>query len=379
MSNKKNLKVLSLNVYIMGHITYQDTLEKTFPQHIPEVEFQSLHLPDCRDFLSRAMFWLLIKRLPGSGKADYDFFRLRGELSLSFYAYRYLNSVLKTCQPDVIHIHTQGIALLAAPLFRRFPCVVSIDNTTALLAAEHPKPAHITYQPIVALERKCFQAATHIMTFSDRARNSVINHYSIAPEKVTTVHSGIPLELFTRISRSKSSNQSKPRLLFVGNDFERKGGNDLVAVFLEHFSDTCELDLVTNDPPVNLPTLPNVRVHRQVTPLSPELLHLYQMADIFVLPTHEDCFGWVFIEAMAAGLPCIGTTTMAVPELVRNGYSGFTITPRDRQALLLALHKLIYDDELRLSMGLAGRDIAIKNFSNVTNCKRMAEVFYNCI
>ena len=44
--NKEKIKVLSLNQYIMGHATYQNILEKTFGEHISEVEFYSLHLTD---------------------------------------------------------------------------------------------------------------------------------------------------------------------------------------------------------------------------------------------------------------------------------------------------------------------------------------------
>jgi alpha-maltose-1-phosphate synthase len=371
------LKVLSLNIYIMGHITYQDVLEKTFGKHIPEIEFDSIHLTDYfkQDLLGRLVYWLLSKQLPGTEKADYDFHRFRTELALSFFARRCLERRLKNAQPDVLHLHTQAIAFLAIPLFKKFPSVVSIDYTTALLANQHPYPSHVTYRPIIAAEKKCFEAAAHIISWSDKARNSVIQDYKISPEKVTTIRPALPLDIFNSIARKPAKND-KIRLLFVGNDFARKGGEDLLAVFLEDFTNVCELDIVTNAP-LNLPNLPNLRIHRGISPLSPELINLYQNADIFVMPTYEDVYGLVFGEAMAAGLPCIGTNIVAVPELVQNGQNGFTIIPGDRKALSQTLRQLIANPNLRLSMGQASQEFARKKLDALSNCQQISRIFTN--
>jgi alpha-maltose-1-phosphate synthase len=371
----EQVKVLSLNVYTMGHVTYQNSLEQTFANKILDLEFISLHLTDYykQDFLGRLLYFVLSRRIPGFDKADYDFSRFRIEIANSFFARRCLERHLKNYQPHVLHIHTQSIALLAASLLRQLPSVVSLDATAALLAKAHPFPAHITYKPLIEFERKCFHSAAHIITWSDWARRSVIDDYKILPQKVTTIHPSIPLEFFS-LKRGRKSSTRKPRLLFVGNDFVRKGGEDLLAVFLEHFSEICELDIVTNAA-IELPAIPNLRIHRGVQSLSLEILHLYQESDIFVMPTREEVYGIVFTEAMAAGLPCIGTTVMAVPELVQNGYNGFTIPPGDRKALYQSLHQLIDNPDLRLSMGLASRKLAIEKFDAITNGKKIADIF----
>lgn len=377
---KRPIKVMSLNHYIMGHATYQNILEKTFRESIPEIEFYSLHLTDYfkTDLLGRIIYFFLRQQLPGADKADYDFHRFRTEWANSFFARRCLEKALKNYQPDVIHIHTQAIAYLAVPLFKKYPTVVSIDYTHALLAKEHPYPASITYQPIIAFEKKCFTHAAHIITWSERARNSVIKDYGISPNKVTAIPPPAPLEFFTKISPREITKQNLPRLLFVGNDFPRKGGEDVLNVFLESCTNICELDIVTNSD-LNLPVLPNLRVHRGVQPLSAEILELYQKADIFVMPTYEDVYGIVFSEAMAAGLPCIGTNVMAVPELVQDGVNGLTIKPGDRTALKQAILKLVENPELRLSTGQAGRSIAQEKFDAVYNCHKIAEIFANAL
>lgn len=205
LTNKKNIKVLSLNHYILGHATYQNILERTFREHIPEVEFNSLHLTDYfkEDFLGRLVYWLLSKRLPGLGKKDYDFSRWRTELADSFFGRRCLEKALKNYQPDVIHIHTQSIAYLVGSIFKNYPTVISIDYTSALLAKERGFPANITYKPIINMEKKCFQKASHIIACSERSLSSVINDYRISPNKVTNIHYGVPLNLFNEDNKKK--------------------------------------------------------------------------------------------------------------------------------------------------------------------------------
>ncbi len=96
------------------------------------------------------------------------------------------------------------------------------------------------------------------------------------------------------------------------------------------------------------------------------------------MPTREDVFPMVYVEAMASGLPCIGTRVMAVPELVRDGYNGLLIEPRERKALSKALRTLIDDEELRLTMGRNGRESAKREFDNVSSCQQIARIFEAC-
>ena len=198
-----------------------------------------------------------------------------------------------------------------------------------------------------------------------------ISDYGVSPQKVTTIRPYVRLTGINTISERPS--RAKVRLLFVGNEFERKGGTDLLGV-LKALGHPFELDVVSNGN-VAVPEVPGIRVHRGLRPLSAELQRLYAEADIFVMPTREDCFPMVFVEAMAAGLPCIGTTVVAVPELVRNGVNGICIPPRDPGKLAAALDTLASSPELRKSMGAAGRHIARTEFDPVKNSMKMAEVF----
>lgn len=378
MSSSPRLRVLSLNSYIMGHATYHDMLEKTFSEHIPEVDFRGVKLNGYPlSFSSRALYKLLTLPLPILSDLNWDFMRLRLELGSSLLARKCLDQQLRINTPDVLHIHTQAISFLSLDIFERIPTVINIDFTTALLSKVHAAPAQTTYQPIIALEQECFNRAAHILTWNEQARTSVIQDYGIQPSKVSTVHPSVPLDLFLNLKREPRQAGDKVRLLFVGNDFERKGGEDLLAIFQEHLSAECELDIATNSP-LSIQPRENLRIHRGLQPLSLDLLNLYRAADIFVLPSHEDVFPMVFIESMAAGLPSIATKVLAVPELVRDGLNGILIEPGNKIALAKALQTLIADENLRVTMGNNGRALAKEEFDNVKNCRRIYDIFRGC-
>ena len=242
------LKVLSLNCYTLGHSTYQNILEQTFKTFGNEIDFESLHLTDyySKDTAGRILHYILRKRIPGSGNTDYDFYRLRLESANSFFAYRYLQRRLNDLIPDVLHIHTQSITYLMDSILAQIPSIISIDMTYANLARIHKFPSKITYYPLKLLEKKSFNAANHIICCSNWARESVIKDYKIPPNKVSTIYYGMPIKSFESIKNHNEYNESKIKLLFVRNDFNRKGGTDLISVFLKHFSESCELHLVTN-------------------------------------------------------------------------------------------------------------------------------------
>ncbi len=78
-------------------------------------------------------------------------------------------------------------------------------------------------------------------------------------------------------------------------------------------------------------------------------------SDVFVFPTYSDIFGIVNLEAMEAGLPIISTREGAIPDIIVDGETGFLVEKQDVGALADRLALLICNPELRLTMGLKGR------------------------
>lgn len=85
--------------------------------------------------------------------------------------------------------------------------------------------------------------------------------------------------------------------------------------------------------------------------------------DIFVLPSHDEGFGMAVLEAMAGGLPVIGTGVGGLPELIEEGRTGFIVLPSNPVDLAERLRLLVLDPKLRQAMGNAGQERARMCFS----------------
>lgn len=90
---------------------------------------------------------------------------------------------------------------------------------------------------------------------------------------------------------------------------------------------------------------------------------VYQSADIFVLPTMNDCFPLVLLEAMQYGLPAISTVEGGIPDIVENNVTGFMVDQNNPVDLADKLEILMNNDTLRIQMGKAGREKYEKEFT----------------
>lgn len=96
-----------------------------------------------------------------------------------------------------------------------------------------------------------------------------------------------------------------------------------------------------------------VRFHGIVS--EEELFRLYGRASVFIMPSAREGFGFVFLEAMAHGLPVIGGNQDATPEVVQNGETGLLVEPSSVEQIVEATSRLLADVGLREQMGQAGR------------------------
>jgi glycosyltransferase involved in cell wall biosynthesis len=221
------------------------------------------------------------------------------------------------------------------------------------------------------VHRSVMRRARHLTTWSEWAKRSLVDDYGVRADAVTVVCPGTPLDKYARGSGGKNGGSGPMKILFVGGDFERKGGDVLLRVVTEHFRSRAELHVVTGS---DVPSGDGVHVYRGVKPHSPELLRLYAEADVFVLPTRADCSPVVLGEAMASGLPIISTRVAAVPEAVNDGESGFLIDCDDEEALRDRLDRLARDPALRARMGEASRRMGEARFDMDKNANRIADL-----
>ena len=104
---------------------------------------------------------------------------------------------------------------------------------------------------------------------------------------------------------------------------------------------------------------------------------IYTRSHIVCLPSYREGLPKVLLEAAATCRPIITTNTQGCKEVVCQGLNGFLVPARDTDALVAALRKLLSDSELRYSMGMKGRDIVLKEFSEEKIVRQTLDLYNN--
>ena len=273
-------------------------------------------------------------------------------------------------RPDATLFHTSTISL-AAPAFGT-PYVVSVDATPLQVDAmgqwyRHDRSLAAIERAKTAWYRQVFGRARAMVAWSTWSAESLTKDYGVAPERIHVFHPGAGCAFF---ELERTGRASPPTILFVGGDFERKGGDTLLEAFAP-LAGRARLLLVTG---ADVRESPGVSVERGATPGSGRLLSAYANADIFCLPTRGDCTSVAIEEAMAAGLPVVTTAVGSNAETVGDGESGLLIPVDDPIALRAALTRLVEDAAERMKMGAAARERARDTYHAHTNARGILDL-----
>jgi glycosyltransferase involved in cell wall biosynthesis len=282
---------------------------------------------------------------------------------------------------DALFVHTNSISILSADYFARIPTMLSLDATPLNYDGlgrwyDHEVQAAPIERAKLLVNRAVMRQVRGFTTWSEWAKRSLVRDYGVDGEKVAVFAPGTTLANFPSPASRGLRRPGPPRLLFVGGDFVRKGGDLLLDVYRKHLAATSELHLVTA---ADIPTGDGIHVYRGVKPHSPQLLQLYADADVFVLPTRGDCLAVVLGEAMASSLPIVTTSVGAHAEAVREGESGFVIHPDDGDALRDRLLRLTRDPELCARMGRASRVYGEERFDMDKNANSILDLLIDLV
>ena len=244
------------------------------------------------------------------------------------------------------------------------PHFVYTDHThLANLSYSHFNAHRLNDKTWLAEERRLYHEATLVFTRSSNISQSLVSQYDLPAEKAVCVFAGVNVR---PQPAAENGRYHQPHILFVGSDWERKGGPDLLSAFaqVQKRVPDAQLTIVGAAPEVNLP---NCHV---LGPLPvAEVSRYYQQASVFCLPTHLEPFGVAFIEAMAHRLPIVATTVGAIPDFVREGYNGLLVAPDNVAALTSALLTLLQNPQQCQAFGENGYQL----FQERYNWNRVGE------
>lgn len=292
---------------------------------------------------------ILGKSIPGL--RGYDFHSYRYLRMWGSRIGRWLRGPLHHQHFDVIHITTQNNALgiLRLPKAAKSKIVIDID-ATALQEAREFHYGMFDRKPIIRAERKMFARADLVACWSEWARRSVVDDYAVPDERTCVTRVGV---MIPRTSRSalaeKDRSDRLPRIAFVGNAWERKGGHRLLKWHQEHWKDRAELH-VFGAGAAQDNSAKNVVWHGS-TPRDELLGKRLPTMDIFVLPTREDTLVLAAVEAQGVGVPVVTSRLAGIAtDVVKDGETGILCNVTDDAAFIAAVDKLLGDPALRQRM-----------------------------
>ena len=266
--------------------------------------------------------------------------------------------------PDDSVVLVDGLAFGALPELmlaqaRRLRLVALVHHP---LGYETGLPPDVRHR-LIESERQALPASRHVITTSAMTAQSLMGDFSVPPNLLTIAPPGGDLPIARAPLRSSDA---PPLLLSVGSVIPRKG-HDLLVQALGEIGDlpwNCVIaGSLAQDPEAAgllcaqlaaSAVAARIRLVGEINDLQP----LYAQADIFVLASHYEGYGMVFAEALRHGLPIIGTTGGAIPEVVPTN-AGLLITPGSVPQLAAALREMLTNTALRQAFSAGARNAGL--------------------
>lgn len=208
----------------------------------------------------------------------------------------------------------------------------------------------------IECEREVYHHADRCFVRSPHVADSLVEDYGVDPSHVTFAYAGPNV-------RPGDTSPARPedsmRLVFVGQDWERKGGPTLVEALRRvrrTFPDVT-LSVIGCTPPV----VPGMRALGRLP--YDEVAKQLSDAAVFCLPTTVEPFGIAVIEAMAQGLPVVATKVGAIPDIVEDGVNAALVQPGDVDALASALTWFLGSPDRRAQAGQRSRELVTERYT----------------
>ena len=232
-------------------------------------------------------------------------------------------------------------------------------------------------------ERMLWSSADRLLVVSRAVMQDVAEYYGVDRDKIRVVYNGIDPRLFSPsgggpLPPELAHLQGKRLILFVGHFGLRKGIFYAIRAMKRVRSEFPDAHLVcVGGTPAWLgPNDYRLVLEREMSRngvedcvsllnavQNTELAGFYRHSEVFVLPTYYEAFPKVVVEAMACGKPVVATKTGGIPELVKEGESGFLVPYGSTDAISERLIMILGDARLRGAMGRRASEIVEKEFT----------------
>ncbi len=300
-----------------------------------------------------------------------------------------LAKLLKTLQPDILHIHSNKAALvgrIAAKLSGVRHIIVTVHN---FLIYQEKGPVMRRLASLV--ERTLTRFTCRIITVSDELKRSLVDIEGIPDSKVITIHNGIDLDEWKDV--------------VIDKDFRKKKGvsdDALLIGTVGRFVPFKAQDVLIDATQSLVKEHPNLRViiagkgpleqelKSQVNELGltniiifpgyvDDIKSMIKALDIFILPSRKEPFGIVLLEAMAAETPIVGVAAGGVPEIIEDRRNGLLAPPDSYKDLADRIRELAKDPDLGKQMAKQALQDLQTKFSIKQMVRQVEKTYSKCL
>lgn len=286
-----------------------------------------------------------------------------------FFLLKHISHVVREIRPELVYItpNAGGKAF-----FKDFIVVQMLKSMGCKVIAHYHNKGVSVYQSkwVYNFFYKRFFSNLKVILLAENLYKDIAKY--VKREDVYICPNGIP-NLRKGEFEARRKNEV-PYLLFLSNLLINKG----VFVLLDALrilkekgylfncqyvgGETAEINAVQFSEEVDKRDL-NDRVAYVGRKVGEEKNAFFQQADIFILPTMNECFPLVILEAMEYKLPVISTNEGGIPDMVKDGENGLIFEKQNPYSLADCIAKLLDDEELRVKMGNAGYDKFCREFT----------------
>lgn len=285
-------------------------------------------------------------------------------LSLSFSFNTALQKLEAQNKFDLIHFTDARESFFCSPLA---PMIGHVNDTySAEVKTPFEYKKHypdwllrwLYYSAVHVLESRKLHRLKLIVANSQYTADTITRTYPKTESKVRRCYKSVEIERYKQVRENREMvdpDPNHPVILFVGSNMHRKGVPDLIHAapgVLEKYPQV-RFIIVGNDKSVDrLKTLcSDLKVDQNFEfagwQSQSDLLGYYQRATMFVMPSLTEALGVTFLEAMAAGVPVIGTDVGGIPEIIQHGFNGLLVPVESPLSITEAINKLLADGALR--------------------------------
>ena len=287
-------------------------------------------------------------------------------------AYNLFKLFLKI-KPDVLHVHLIDACLTTMP-------VAYLMGIKKRIYTRHHSTYHFDYFPhAVKYDKLINFLATNIIAISKNVENVLIKREHVAASKVQIVHHGFELNKFLNTNadniltlKSKYNPEGKSPVIGVISRFtEWKGVQYIIPAFKKILKDYPNAFMILANAQGDM----QEELFKQLSQFDSkqyctikfekDLYSLYQLFDVFVhvpIDEHSEAFGQTYVEALAAGVPCVFTLSGIASEFVKDRENAIVVDYKNTDDIYNGIRLILENPDLKNKLIANGRNDVMKQF-----------------